>query len=197
MNKTKLVARALLTGLYFDGTAFNAKTPEEALELHPGTTAADFAHAWSGEVAVASCVCFVPYKHTTEQFELVAKAHKATSSRLVKQPLIDEVRACLRACSTNPEHAGNWDELREAVEAAKEPSLAQLITDRSMTPEQAAKWYVRACSKNGQKTFTIRTRYGKYVSRKVNVPHGIAPAWVRIDGTPCAIVWNQGELAQA
>ena len=48
----KLIAKCVATGLYFDGTAFAACSPEHALALRPGTTAEDFKYSWGGAVDV-------------------------------------------------------------------------------------------------------------------------------------------------
>jgi hypothetical protein len=48
----KLIAKSLATGLYFDGTAFEAISPESAMELRPGTTSESFRLSWAGKIDV-------------------------------------------------------------------------------------------------------------------------------------------------
>ncbi len=51
-TSAKLVARAVATGLYYNGTNFEAVSPKDALALRPGTSASDFGLSWAGAVEV-------------------------------------------------------------------------------------------------------------------------------------------------
>lgn len=51
-KREKLIARSCVTGLYWDGTAFNVDSPTNALVLGSGTTAEDFKYSWGGAVEV-------------------------------------------------------------------------------------------------------------------------------------------------
>lgn len=48
----KLIARDVKSGLYFDGKAFEALSPESAIALRPGTSADDFKLVWAGKIDV-------------------------------------------------------------------------------------------------------------------------------------------------
>lgn len=51
----KLVAKSKATGLFFNGTTFEAKTISEAMEICPGTTSEDFELVWGKGIEVAEC----------------------------------------------------------------------------------------------------------------------------------------------
>lgn len=48
----KLIARDVKSGLYFDGKAFEALSPDAAIALRPGTNADDFKLIWAGKIDV-------------------------------------------------------------------------------------------------------------------------------------------------
>ena len=48
----KIIALNPKTGLYFNGTNFTGKTPQDAIALHPGTKAEDFRFAWACPVEI-------------------------------------------------------------------------------------------------------------------------------------------------
>jgi hypothetical protein len=54
-----------------------------------------------------------------DQMELLAMGDAIVQSRKIATGLQNEVKDCLRACRSNPDHAGNWESLVESIEATK------------------------------------------------------------------------------
>ncbi len=77
------------------------------------------------------------------------------------------------------------------------PSLAQRIDSGEIDRSKAARLYVIERHREGQKSFTIRTMDGKYISRIVHLEQSgpSRSAWIKFQGTEVALVWSNGELA--
>tara|TARA_R110000868_G_scaffold166915_1_gene401125 strand:+ start:254 stop:730 length:477 start_codon:yes stop_codon:yes gene_type:complete len=73
---TKLVAKCTTTGLYFNGTNFDAATAADAIALRPGTVADDFKLSWSCPVKI----------------ETIGGNQKATAERMI-QATVRSLRA--------------------------------------------------------------------------------------------------------
>jgi hypothetical protein len=79
-----------------------------------------------------------------------------------------------------------------------EKSYALRIYEKEITRYDAAREYVtKAIRDNNQKTFTVRTPDGRYISRAVKVEQtGVGRcAWVNFQRSRTALVWSGGELA--
>jgi hypothetical protein len=139
-----LVAKSTVTGLYFKGTNFSAKSIDEAMELRPGTTADSFRPSWGGGVEVI-----------------------------------------------------NLKEMREQSPNYGMKSFAQLIHEGELDPFSAARAYVKIRNHAGQRSFSIRTASGEYVSRVVKLEKtGLhRHAFINFCGNEVVVVWSRGELA--
>jgi len=144
-NKTtQRIAKSTATGLFFDGTAFNADI-KNAVEIPDGISSEDFKASWSGPVEVL------------------------TRKQAAKQ------------C---PNFA-NW-------------SLAEKIYYGALTEYDAAREYVITRRRDfGNKSFSIRTASGDYITRVVKVEQkGIERhAYINFCGNIVVLVWRGGELA--
>ena len=52
--------------------------------------------------------------------ELLATGDALAKSKKVNCNIVEEIKACLRACRANPDHAGNWESLVEEIGRANE-----------------------------------------------------------------------------